>query len=362
MKKRRKSVLIVSPYFYPEGGGLERYAFHMAKKLAEKHDVEVICMTRGPESSGEIDGFRVHRIKPELIVSNTPIGVKFILILAKRMKHNDLVIAHTPVPFAADAAAILSWVYGIPIRIVYHTVGLKKGTKLLDFIAFIYATTLERLTLQRAKITSVSFPVWEYLKKRGYNAEVSYPPLDSNLARHLSQKPHTKRKNVILFVGQLGRYHGFKNLDLLLEAFSKIPSRFPWELWIVGDGDMKSEYITLASKLGISPRVKFLGRINDPGELVRVYSTSRILILPSSFESFGMVVIEAQAFGVPVVISPNVGSKVFVIDGKTGIVMKKIDITSLREALETLMNNPKQLRKMSVVSWRFIKTRFKYFP
>ncbi|ACJ17313.1 glycosyltransferase [Thermococcus onnurineus NA1] len=363
MEKDRKSILIVSPYFYPEGGGLERYAFHMAKRLAKEHDVEVLCMTKGSESSEDMNGFRVCRIKPELIVSNTPIGLKFVVALAKRMKHKDLIIAHTPVPFAADVAAILSGIYDIPIRIVYHTVGLKKGARLLDFIAVIYMATLERLTLRRAMITSVSRSVWEYLKRKGYNSEISYPPMAHSLMEHCLLNLPVKRKNVILFVGQLGRYHRFKNLDLLLGAFSEVSSRYPgWELWIVGDGDMKPEYVSLVSKLGISQRVRFLGRINDPDDLARVYSTAKMLVLPSSFESFGMVVVEAQAFGVPVVISPNVGSKVFVLDGKTGTIMKTIKIESLEEALETLMSNPKRLRKMAILSRKFTQHRIRSSP
>lgn len=363
--KKKISILIVSPYFYPEGGGLERYAFDMARKLAKDNDVEVLCMTRESEGEMEEYGFRVHRIKPAFIISNTPVGFRFLLELARRMKGKDRVIGHTPVPFAVDMASIFSKIHKIPFEVVYHTVGLKKGDKFLDLIGFVYSYSIERLTLKGAVITSVSPKVWEYLKSRGYDSKISYPSVSQELIKYASvnsSSERTQRKDAILFVGQLGKYHRFKNLDLLLEAFSRLSHKYPsWELWVAGEGDMKSEYTSMASKLEISQRVKFLGSVG-PSTLAQLYSTAKILVLPSSFESFGMVVLEAQTFGLPVVISPEVGSRAFVLNGKTGLILKEIEVESLTAALETLMENPKQRRKMSVVSRKFIKSRIGAFP
>lgn len=361
--KKEISILIVSPYFYPEGGGLERYAFDMARKLAKDNDVEVLCMTRESEGEMEEYGFKVHRIKPAFIISNTPVGFRFLLELARRMKGKDKVIGHTPVPFAADMASIFSKIHKIPFEVVYHTVGLKKGDKLLDLIGSMYSLSVERLTLRGAAVTSVSPKVWEYLKSRGYNSRISYPPISPELVRYASEDPIRKqRKDAILFVGQLGKYHRFKNLGLLLEAFSRLSRKYPsWELWVAGGGDMKGEYISMAYELGISRRVRFLGSVG-PSTLAQLYSTAKILVLPSSFESFGMVVLEAQTFGLPVVISPEVGSRAFVLNGKTGLILKEIEVESLTAALETLMENPKQRRKMSVVSRKFIKSRIGAFP
>jgi glycosyltransferase involved in cell wall biosynthesis len=361
--KKRKAILIVSPYFHPEGGGLERYAFDMAKKLAGDNDVEVLCMTRGPTKRTEEYGFKVHRIKPAFIISNTPVGLKFVFELARRVKGKDKVIGHTPVPFAADVASIFAKVYRIPFEVVYHTVGLKKGARFLDLIGSIYALSVERLTLKGADITSVSRKVWGYLKSRGYNSKISHPSISEELIEGASNElTRRQRRNAILFVGQLGRYHRFKNPDLLLRAFSRLSHKYPsWELWVAGGGDMKDEYTSMASDLGISQKVRFLGAV-DPPTLAQLYSTAKILVLPSSFESFGMVVLEAQTFGLPVVISSEVGSKTFVLDGKTGLILGDIEVESLTAALETLMENPKQLRKMSLISRKFIKSRIRACP
>ena len=352
---RGLSILMVSPYFYPEGGGLERYALQLATKLSENNYIEVLCMTRGGEVEDHVGGIPVHRVKPTLILSNTPVSIIFVLKVAKMVRGRDFVIAHTPVPFAADVAAFIAKIKGIPVEIVYHTVGLKKGDPVLDLIASLYSSTIERLTLRGAKITAVSRLVWEHLKEKGYHPRISFPSYGVRAGDRI--KPHVLRRKVVLFVGQLGRYHRFKNLDVLLQAFAMLSPRFPgWELWVVGDGDMLENYVQLSSELGISGKTRFFGRINDPDRLKDLYSMASVLVLPSSFESFGLVVPEALSLGVPVVIAQNVGSKILVDNGKNGIILEDLSPKTLASSLEGLFENPKLLKKMGRIAWNSVRS------
>jgi len=342
----RRRILIVSPYFYPEGGGLEKYALDMARALSGENEVEILCMTRGKGGVEDVGGIRVHRVRPGMILSNTPLSLRFILRAAVMIRDVDMVIAHTPVPFAADVASFLAKLRGIPVTIVYHTVGLKKGAGLLDLVSSIYSATLERLTLRGTEIIAVSKTVWDHLRGLGYNPSVSPPKID--LPGCSSFQRGGSGEKVVLFVGQLGGYHRFKNLDLLIKAFSRLSAEFPeWELWVVGDGDLLDEYRRLALKLGLGSRVRFFGRINSPEELAGIYSRAGVLVLPSSFESFGMVVAEALAFRVPVIVSPNVGARILVESGKNGFVLGDLSVSSLVDALKLVMSNPKLLRKLS---------------
>ncbi len=346
-------VLMVSPYFYPEGGGLERYALWMAKKLSKKHNVSVLCITRGDEREDFIGEIRIRRIKPLFILSNTPVSFRFVIEVAREVKHSDFVVAHTPVPFAADIAVFFAKLKGLPVELIYHTVGLKKNSKTLDTLAELYSMTLERFTLRGVNITSVSKVVWEYLRQRGYNSKIVPPPIILP-KKYLLRNFLKTRRNIILFVGQLGKYHRFKNLDILLAAFSKLHKRFPdWELWVVGEGNMKKEYINLSAELGIEDKIRFLGRIDDPQSLQGIYSVASILVLPSSFESFGMVVLEALASGVPVVVSPNVGAKVR-IHKKNGVILRELSAAELEKEIAGLIENPRLLRKMAWIARRSV--------
>ncbi|USS41093.1 glycosyltransferase family 4 protein [Thermococcus aggregans] len=343
-----KHILVVSPYFYPEGGGLERYAFNMAQELAKKDKVKVLCMTRGTEKIEEINGITVYRVKPEIIISNTPISLRFIFKVARAIKDSKLVITHTPVPFAADIASFFAKLKGIPIEIVYHTVGLKKGDKILDFVASVYSLTLERITLRGSTIIAVSGTVFEYFRGRGYHSRISYPMPDIT---KFNLSKTCKRENAVLFVGQLGKYHKFKNLNLLIRAFAEVSEEFPeWKLWVVGKGDMVDEYKNLVEKLGITEKVHFFGGLGDE-ELSKIYSKAKLLVLPSTFpESFGMVVAEALAFGTPVIVSPYVGAKFLVDDRKNGVILKDLKEESLENAMKNLMRNPKALKRFSHIA------------
>lgn len=339
-------ILMVSPYFYPEGGGLERYAYQMAKGLSRNNDVTVVCMTKKYTKIEKIGKIKVYRLKPLFVLSNTPISPLFPFRLARIMKKEkfDLIIAHTPVPFAADVASLLAKIFGTHMKIVYHTVGLEKGRTILDMVGRIYSHTLERLTLRNCEIISVSGKVWEYLKFQGFSSRIVIPGIGEGL-RDIKRR-RTKRENAILFVGQLGKYHRFKNLDMLIEVFTQISREFPdWRLWIVGDGDLREYYEALVTKLKIKGKVEFFGYVKNPEDLAEIYSRAKILVLPSSFESFGMVVLEALYFKTPVVVNKNVGAADrLVFSGKNGFIFNTKP--ELYTILKKLISNPKIIRKM----------------
>ncbi|WP_088858876.1 glycosyltransferase family 4 protein [Thermococcus profundus] len=344
-------ILLLAPYFPPEGGGLESYASAMAEDLSKEHEVRIICMSRRRSSRERVrvgdSVLPVERVKAGFVISNTPLSLRFVLRVISTVKswNPDLIIAHTPVPSAADAGALASLLFGVPLLIVYHTVGLKKGSA-TDVLASLYSRTLERFVLSRAKrIVSVSPAVRDSLQQKGFRSTVVLPRPKSKLVK--LDNPMGKEK-VILFVGQLSRYHSFKNFDLLLRAFSEVSPRHPdWELWVVGGGDLLDHYRSLSERLGISGRVRFFGQVADPKELAAIYGKATILVLPSSFESFGLVVVEGLIFdAVPVVssaIAPNF-TTLGLEDGKGLITLRqKAELSSM---LDELLSDPKALKKV----------------
>jgi D-inositol-3-phosphate glycosyltransferase len=99
----------------------------------------------------------------------------------------------------------------------------------------------------------------------------------------------------------------------------------------------------LCSELGLNDMVLFLGK-RDQASLPYYYSAADVLIMPSHYESFGMVALEAMACGTPVVAS-KVGGLVFlVVDGETGFVVPDNNPIALSEKLTLLLTNP-ALRK-----------------
>ncbi len=149
---------------------------------------------------------------------------------------------------------------------------------------------------------------------------------------------------VILFVG---RIEPLKGIDVLLRAAAQLDGRF--RLLIVGgdanDAERKGELTALASELGIFSRVTFLDAVPH-GDLPLYYGAADICVVPSYYESFGLVAVEAMACGVPVVASRVGGLKETVQDGQTGYLVPWRCPEPFAERLELLLNNESLRRSL----------------
>lgn len=156
--------------------------------------------------------------------------------------------------------------------------------------------------------------------RRYYNREatVIYPPVD--VARFPLS---TSDQGYFLVVSRLNAY---KRVDLAVEACSELGV----PLHVVGDGPMAE---TLRGKA--SPNVRFLGALSD-AELVAQYAGCRAIIF-CGLEDFGIVPLEANACGKPVIALAAGGALETVIDGKTGILFQTQTVASLREAIRRCM-------------------------
>lgn len=113
-------------------------------------------------------------------------------------------------------------------------------------------------------------------------------------------------------VGHVGRFMYQKNHDFLIDIFHEIHKRRSNSvLLLIGDGPLKGRIRQKVNELGLSDAVQFLGRRKDTPEL---YQEMDICLLPSFYEGFGMVALEAQAAGLPVIASECVPKEVQVTD------------------------------------------------
>jgi glycosyltransferase involved in cell wall biosynthesis len=125
----------------------------------------------------------------------------------------------------------------------------------------------------------------------------------------------------------LGRLHPNKAFDVLLEALAGLPGAF---LWIAGAGPLDAELKARAGRLGLAPRVRFLGWRPDMPALV---AACDVLVCPSRHEPLGNVVIEGWAHGRPVVAAASAGPAALIRDGETGLLVPVDDATALAAAM-----------------------------
>src|SRR5689334_5463409 len=111
MKNNRVKLLLVTPYFPPCSGGLERYAFNIAQGLMQTYGYEVVVVTSNPDGKHQVIedyyGIKVYRLPIMLRVANTPVNplCYFTLKSIIRAEKPDIINSHQPVPFIGDLAA-----------------------------------------------------------------------------------------------------------------------------------------------------------------------------------------------------------------------------------------------------------------
>lgn len=166
---------------------------------------------------------------------------------------------------------------------------------------------------------------------------IVYPPVILGSKDASLETRRRKSKNYFLIVSRLSKFTQYKRVDLAIEACNRL--KLP--LVIVGTGGWKKELEKIAG-----PTITFVGEISDD-ELKKYYANCRALLFPA-VEDFGLVVVEAQAFGKPVIALRKGGALDTVHEGKTGIFFDEQSVEALVDALKVFQGmkfDPKDARK-----------------
>lgn len=131
----------------------------------------------------------------------------------------------------------------------------------------------------------------------------------------------------------LGRLHPVKAFDTLIKVVADMPDVF---LWIAGEGDEREALEGLAEDLGCAERVKLLGWRSDRAAL---FDAADICVMPSRFEPFGNVFIQAWAQRIPLVITKSDGPRQFVHDGEDGLMVDIDDEQAMKAAIERVLSD-----------------------
>ncbi len=154
----------------------------------------------------------------------------------------------------------------------------------------------------------------------------------------------------LLYVGRLARE---KDLDVLVQAYRRVRAAAPATiLVVVGDGPYRTELERALSGLP----VVFTGFLSGEA-LSRAYASADLFIFPSSSDTFGNVVLEAQASGLPVIVSDAGGPQEIVSDGGTGLVVRRRDVEDLAAAIQSLLDDPGRRHAMGVHARRHAERR-----
>jgi rhamnosyl/mannosyltransferase len=340
MKKSyaKLNVLQVSKLYYPVIGGVEKVVQRVAEGLKDKTDIEVlVCQDRGRTSTETINGVKVCKAGSLGRLFSMPLSLSFLRLFHEKTQKKDIIHIHLPFPLADLAVFLFRPKAKIVLR--WHSDIVRQ-----KWLSFLYRP-LTKWLLRRADLILVGTPGHihgsDFLPAFQSKCRVVPFALDDAILRagERSVKQNVaqskKRPLSVLFVGRLVYYKG---CEFLLRAFAQTQGA---NLTIVGRGRLEKKLKKLARHLGIAERVEFLPPLSA-ARLSRVYADCDIFVLPSveKTEAFGLVQIEAMAYGKPVINTDLPSGVPYVsLNGISGLTVPPKDAPALARALQKLIDD-----------------------
>lgn len=275
------------------------------------------------------------------------------------------------------AAAQLSDLWGgVPIVHMFHTLGEMKNriARSSDEMEGNYRLEGERQVIKTADRIIVSTMAERAQLEWIYQADVSkisiippgvdtshFYPISADEARQYIGLKSDDR--MILFVGRIERLKGLETLIRAVACLQLKDLREPVRLAIIGgDPDAGSDELTeemlriqkLCDELTVGKMVAFLGK-RGQDTLPYYYSAAEVVVMPSYYESFGMVALEAMACGIPVIASQVGGLAFLVQDGVTGFTVPAEDHNALCEKLTALLGDESLRKQMGRAAAEYAK-------
>lgn len=182
--------------------------------------------------------------------------------------------------------------------------------------------------------------------------KISVLPLFTDTPREGTDPPNGREK-ILFYVGQIVRGKG---LDLLLKALSRLS--YPCSLLVAGSGSWERRCVQIATQLGLNSRVKFLGW-QPPASLPGLFQKAHVVVMPSRWaEPFGLVGLEAMAYGRPVVAFAVGGIPEWLEEGRTGFLVPPGDVEALAERIDRLLGDDALAQTFGHQGREAVETRF----
>ena len=357
--------------FPPYKSGMGKVAFSQVEGLAKLgHEVTVFT----PYSRDVIncaptlsENFKLVKLKPFLKFGNAA----FLPQLFLKLKKFDVVNLHYPF-FGAQELIWLAKKLGMikgKLVIFYHMDFVPKNLflKILSLPSKLIYNSLLKMA-DKILVSTLDYAGELQLKHyfKQHKSKFEELPFGVDTTRIDANKNTKKRESdekIVLFVGALDKAHYFKGVDILLKAFKSLcqMSNVKCQMFVVGDGDMRSSYEKLACELDVTDKVKFLGKVSDE-ELDEVYEQCDVLVLPSinSGEAFGLVLLEAMAHAKPVVASNLPGVRTVCQNNINGFLVKPGDAQDLAEKIEMVLSDDKLAQEMGERGLEMVQEKYNW--
>lgn len=317
--------------------------------VSKGHDVNVISI-----SDGECEGVKVHSLSINSSLSKKEKSFGKLSYLNRIKKIKDIINEINPDILHAHYASSYG-LFGALSNYHPYIISLW-GSDILLFPkeGFIQKNIIKYNFKKADRIFSTS----SYMKKEAKlytNKSIDITPFGIDTSIFYNKNI---REDNILTIGIVKSLEKIYGIDYLIRAFANLRKKYTnIQLKIVGEGTQEEALKELAIKLGVSEDISFIGRLSTY-EVADFYNKINIGVFPSLSESFGVSVLEAQACGVPVIVSDIEAFRETTIIGKSSLVCKIQDSKSIEEKLEKLILDKELRSNMGQVGSQFVRENF----
>ncbi len=325
-------------------------------ETARKQGIEFVVITSTHEETGYKDGVMNFKSIGDFALPEYPdLTLHFppVLDIIDYFEKEEFTRMHASTPGTLGLLALfIAKLMDIPISGTYHTdipqyVKSLTNDTFLENVAWNYMIWFYNL-MEEVMVPSSS--TRQQLIQKGLIADKAKPLprwVDTDVFSPAKKDPYLWRRyglgDAVKFL-YVGRVSKEKNLEVLAGAFKEVvDSGSICYLIIAGDGPYRNE---LEELLEGYP-VLFTGFLSGD-ELHTTYASADVFLFPSTTDTFGNVVLEAQASGLPVIVSDEGGPKELIINGKTGLVVEAHSSKSLIDAMTYFLNNRLSISEMGM--------------
>jgi glycosyltransferase involved in cell wall biosynthesis len=353
-------IAIVYDMIYPFNiGGAELRNYQIAKQLSQHHDVHMygVKLWAGPDVI-TIDGVTIHGVchysdrykfsGSRTIFQSFKFGIMLYFHLFR--KKFDIIDVSAFAYMHCFTSRLAAAYYKTPVVFTWHQYWGDYWYSYLGRVKGFFGSLVEKSVkyLSRYHI-AVSQATKRDLVKSGVqenNIFVNYCGVDIPAIERL---PEQDKVYDIIFVGRLTHQ---KNVELLVEAVGLLKKDLPnISACIVGDGPLKDQLIYQVNKFGLGSNIVFKGFIASRDDVFLQMKQSKVFVLPSLLEGFGMVVAEAMACGLPAIVVKSQwnASLDLVVDGANGLLSDNSP-TDLAKQIKKILTDDSLLDHMSTSS------------
>ena len=332
-----------------KGGRTKRFSDTVLGLREHNQEVTPLCLSQ-PESWVNIPHI-------EIIERENISPLTLIFKIRSLIKKHKIQVIHAHCELSQLYAGVAGFISGVPIIGTFHRSDLSKyepskvNTLLKLLLSHYIAVSHDRLSLLTKNL---SLPSQKCHVVHG-GAIIEALPAETEILNARNALNIPDQQLVMLSIGHLGPIKGHQDTITALSLL--ISNNKNAHLYIAGDGNTneKETLLALVQKLKLENNITFLGQINNAPQWLEACD---IFIQPSIEEAFGLVFAEAGAKGKPAIATNVGGIKEIIIHNETGYLVPPASPEELSQALQKLLESPKERKLLGENAYQRISTQF----